>query len=77
MTGSVTGSILKYLVQSVSATVGGQPAAVQFAGSAPTYVDGLDQLNIELANNTPSGTQSVVVTVDGVMSPATATLSVQ
>lgn len=40
-TGSVTGSMLTYLAQNVTATVGGRPAAVTFAGAAPTFVDGL------------------------------------
>jgi uncharacterized protein (TIGR03437 family) len=77
VTGSVTGSVLKYFVQNVLATVGGQQAFVQFAGSAPKYVDGLGQLNIQLANNTPSGMQPLLIMMDGVASPATATLSVQ
>jgi uncharacterized protein (TIGR03437 family) len=58
-------------------SVGGQPAMVSFDGSAPTLVDGVDQLNIQLAANTPSGAQPVVITVGGVSSPATVTLAVQ
>jgi uncharacterized protein (TIGR03437 family) len=77
VTGSVTGAVLKWLTQSISVTVGGQPATVSFDGSAPTFVDGVNQLNIRLANNTPSGTQPLVVAVGGASSPATATLSVQ
>jgi uncharacterized protein (TIGR03437 family) len=77
VTGSVTGSVLKWLTQSISVTVGNQPATVQFDGSAPTFVDGVDQLNIQLSPNTPSGEQAVVITVGGVSSPATATIFVQ
>jgi uncharacterized protein (TIGR03437 family) len=77
ITGSVTGAVLKWLTQSISVTVGNQPATVTFDGSAPTFVDGLDQLNIQLSPNTPSGAQSVVITVGGVSSPSTATISVQ
>ena len=77
MTGSLTGSVLKWLTQSVSVTVGGQPATATFYGSAPTYVDGLDQLNIQLSPNTPSGALPVVITVGGVSSPSTATITVQ
>jgi uncharacterized protein (TIGR03437 family) len=78
-TGSVnSGSILKYLTQNVSVTVGGQPATVAFAGAAPTFVDGLLQLNIQLSNNTPSGNaQPLVVNVGGTPSPATAFLAIQ
>lgn len=75
--GSVTGSALKWLTQLVTVTVGRVAATVAFDGAAPTFVDGVGRLNIELANNTPSGTQPLVVTVVGIPSPATATLSVQ
>jgi uncharacterized protein (TIGR03437 family) len=77
VTGSVTGSVLQWLTQAISVTVGNQPATVTFDGSAPTFVDGVDQLNIQLSPNTPSGEQAVVITVGGVSSPATATISVQ
>jgi uncharacterized protein (TIGR03437 family) len=76
-TGSVTGLALKFLTQHVSVTVGGQAATVTFAGAAPTFVDGVGQLNIRLAGNAQSGlAQPVVVTVGGIDSPATATLSI-
>jgi hypothetical protein len=59
-------------------TVGGTPATVSFDGAAPTYVDGLLQLNIQLAANTPSGTAlPVIITVGNSSSPATAALAVQ
>lgn len=76
VTGSVTGAVLKWLTQAISVTVGGQPAIVSFGGSAPTLVDGVDQLNIQLAANTPSGAQPVVITIGGISSPASATVSV-
>jgi hypothetical protein len=59
VTGSVTGSALKSLIQPISVMVGNQPATVQFDGSAPTFVDGVDQLNIQLAADTPSGSQPI------------------
>jgi uncharacterized protein (TIGR03437 family) len=77
VTGSVTGSVLKWLTQAISVTVGNQPATVTFDGSAPSLVDGVDQLNIQLSPNTPSGAQPVVITIGGVSSPATVTLAVQ
>jgi uncharacterized protein (TIGR03437 family) len=78
VTGSVTGDVLKWLVQSASVTVGGVPAVVAFDGSAPTFVDGVGQLNIQLATNTPSGpAQPLVIAVGGIPSPSTATLAVQ
>jgi len=77
-TGGVTGSVLKWLVQPVSVTVGGVSATVSFDGAAPTFVDGLNQLNIQLGNGTPSGTSlPVILTVGGRASPSSATLAVQ
>jgi uncharacterized protein (TIGR03437 family) len=77
VTGSVVGAVLKWLTQPVTVTVGNQPVTAQFYGAAPTYVDGLNQLNILLPANTPSGAQPVVLTVGGASSPATATIYVQ
>jgi uncharacterized protein (TIGR03437 family) len=78
MTGSVTGPVLKWLAQNIVVTVGNQPATVQFAGAAPTFVDGVNQLNVQLAASTPSGpAQTLVIAVSGVSSPATATIAVQ
>ena len=77
VTGSVTGSTLKWLTQPVSVTVGGQSAMVTFDGSAPTFVDGVDQLDIQLSPNTPSGAQAAIITVGGISSPSSLTLAVQ
>ena len=77
VTGSVTGAILKWLTQSISVTVGSQPAMVSFDGSAPTLVDGVDQLNIQLSPSTPSGSQPIVITMGGLSSPSSVTLAVQ
>lgn len=77
-TGSVNPTTLKYLTQDVSVSVGGQAALVAFAGAAPTFVDGVGQLNIRLADNTPSGTAlPLVLRVGGVASPASGTLAVR
>ena len=76
VTGSVTGSVLKKLVQNVTATIGGLPAVVAFAGAAPGFIDGALQMNLIV----PAGvhaTVPVVVTVGGVATPATATLAIQ
>jgi len=76
-TGSITGLALKYLMQPISVTVGGAPATVTFQGAAPTYIDGLSQLNIRLPEDAPSGpAQPVVIKVGTVSSPATATISI-
>ena len=78
----VTGSVnpitpLKYLAQQPTVMVGGVAATVSFAGSAPALVDGVDQLNIQLAPNTPSGAQPLVISSGTVSSPTTVTLSIQ
>lgn len=76
VTGSISGSQLKWLVQNVTVTVGGQPATVAFDGAAPTFIDGFLQLNIGVPSGV-HGTVPVVVSVAGIASPATATLAVQ
>jgi len=77
-TGSISGSVLKYSTQAVTATIGGQPATVTFAGAAPTFVDGVGQLNLLLAVNTPTGpAQPLVISVGGVPSPAGVTIAVK
>lgn len=77
VTGSVTGGILKWLTQPISVTVGGEMALVQFDGSAPFFVDGVDQLNIQLSPTTPSGSQPIVITMGGISSPSSVTLAVR
>jgi uncharacterized protein (TIGR03437 family) len=77
ITGSVTGPVLKRLSQTAAVTVGGQPATVTFAGAAPYMVDGVGQLNVQLANNIPIGpAQPVILTVGINSSPGTATIAV-
>jgi uncharacterized protein (TIGR03437 family) len=77
-TGAISGLDLRYLSQTVLATVADQPATVVFAGAAPTLVGGVEQINIRLADNTPPGSaQPVIVTVGIDSSPATATIAVR
>jgi uncharacterized protein (TIGR03437 family) len=80
VTGSVTGLVLQTLTQeaSVTATVGNVAATVTFAGAAPGMVDGVNQLNILLSANTPTGNAlPLVITVGGQPGTAAATLSVR
>lgn len=78
MSGSVTDSVLRRLTQTALATVGNEPATVTFAGAAPTFVDGVGQLNICLGENTPSGpAQPLILTVGINSSPSTATIAVR
>ena len=76
VTGSISGRV-ESLAQSVTATVGGVPAFVSFAGAAPGFVDGVNQLNIQLSSGTPAGNVPLVITVGGQVSANTPTLSVQ
>jgi uncharacterized protein (TIGR03437 family) len=50
-------------------TIGGRPARVSFSGLTPGSV-GLYQLNVEVAPDTPTGVQPVVITAGGVVSKA-------
>ncbi len=46
---------LSWLAAAVSATIGGLPAEVTFAGLAPGYTAGLQQINIRIPDDSPTG----------------------
>jgi uncharacterized protein (TIGR03437 family) len=46
---------LSWLAAAVSAIIGGLPAEVTFAGLAPGYTTGLQQINIRIPDNCPTG----------------------
>ena len=78
VTGSITGSTLKWLTQGTSITIGGVTAPIAFYGAAPTFVDGVLQLNIQISGDTPSGSAlPIVLKVGNNSSPSTATMAVQ
>lgn len=52
----------------ITVTIGGVPAQIQFIGLAPGTV-GVGQANIFPGDGTPSGSQPLVITVDGLSSP--------
>jgi uncharacterized protein (TIGR03437 family) len=64
-TGSMSGPSLPLPkpVANVSVTIGGQPAAISYAGEAPTLVSGVLQVNVTIPNNVSSGNQLVVLTI--------------
>jgi uncharacterized protein (TIGR03437 family) len=62
----------------VTATVGGLPATVQFAGEAPGLVTGVFQVNVLIpAGVTPGNAVPVTVAVGNVSSPLGTTIAVQ
>jgi len=78
ISGSIGTTTLKSLTQNTSVTLGGVAASFAFDGAAPTFVDGVLQLNIQLSPDTPSGSAlPVVLKVGNISSPGTATLAVR
>jgi uncharacterized protein (TIGR03437 family) len=65
------------LVLATTATIGGQPATVLYAGPAPALVAGIFQVNLTIPTGTPSGNAAVVVTVGAASSQAAVTVAVQ
>lgn len=59
------GTGLEKPVLPVTATVGGQPAKVDYAGSAPNFVYGFMQVNVEIPAGLASGPQPVAITIGG------------
>jgi uncharacterized protein (TIGR03437 family) len=58
---------LRRLAATVTAKVGGLPATILYAGEAPGYTDGLQQINLVIPSNAPSGSAvTLLLTVDGV-----------
>ena len=72
-----TGNPLNKPILAVTATVAGQPAAVQYYGSAPGIVYGVMQVNITIPAGTPSGAQPVLINVGNYTTPAGVTVAVQ
>jgi trimeric autotransporter adhesin len=61
----------------VTATIGGLPVTVQYAGAAPTLITGVVQVNLQVPLGV-TGNLPVVITIDGVQTPQpTATIAVQ
>jgi uncharacterized protein (TIGR03437 family) len=79
VTGNITpndGTGLKY-VSGVTVTVAGLVCDVMYAGSAPGFIEGALQINVQLPANVPAGSQPVVVTINNVSSQAGVTVAVQ
>jgi uncharacterized protein (TIGR03437 family) len=64
--GAVTpsdGSLLKHPLATVTATIGGIPATISYAGSAPGDVNGIAQVNVQIPSNAPSGANVPIVLI--------------
>lgn len=61
----------------VTATIGGQPAVVQFAGAAPGLVTGVVQFNLQVPSGVTGNNLPIVITVNGQPSPTGVTVAVQ
>ena len=69
---------LKHPLLPVSVAIGGVPAEVQYAGSAPGMVSGAIQLNVVVPDGAPTGSGvPVVVTVGAFQSQGTALMAIQ
>jgi uncharacterized protein (TIGR03437 family) len=79
VTGNITpgdGTGLK-AVTGVTVMVGGLTGKVIYAGSAPSFVEGAMQVNVQLPANVPSGPQPLVLSLDGVSSRPGVTVAIQ
>jgi len=61
----------------VRVRIGGQEAQVIYAGSAPTFVSGVMQLNVRIPENAPLGLQPVELIIGSRTSPAGITLAIR
>ena len=55
------GSVLPWLAAQVTCSVGGIPATVSYAGSAPGLVSGMMQVNVKFPDKAPSGPEVPLV----------------
>jgi len=61
----------------VTATIGGKPATVIFAGAAPDLITGVWQINVQVPTGLTSGPQPVVFTINGQQTQSNVTIAVQ
>ncbi|HUA83114.1 MAG TPA: hypothetical protein VMB85_04600, partial [Bryobacteraceae bacterium] len=61
----------------VTATIGGQPATVLYAGAAPTLITGVVQINLQVPSGVSGSALPVTVTIDGVKTTGAAAVAVQ
>jgi uncharacterized protein (TIGR03437 family) len=69
---------LSWLAEGVTATIGGVPAQVSFAGLAPNYTTGLQQINLQIPEDCPTGSAiSIRLQVGSHNTQAGTTLAIQ
>ncbi len=61
----------------VTATIGGKPATVVFAGAAPDLITGVWQINVLVPTGLTPGPQPVAFTIDGQQTQSNVTIAVQ
>jgi uncharacterized protein (TIGR03437 family) len=76
--GPVGSDGLRHVLLPVTATIGGMPATVLFAGEAPGTTTGLQQINVQIPAKAPQGPAiPLQLTVGGVSTAAGVTLAIQ
>jgi uncharacterized protein (TIGR03437 family) len=73
----VNGAGLFKPVQTVTATVGGVPATVEYAGSAPSILYGVMQVNVRIPDTATSGNAALVINVGSTPTQANVTVAVK
>jgi uncharacterized protein (TIGR03437 family) len=75
---SPTGQLLPKAVAACSATIGGQPAQVDYCGEAPGATAGALQINVKVPTSiAPGNAVPVTIAIGGVASQSGVTLAVQ
>ena len=64
-------------VAPVTVTIGGQPAAISYAGAAPLEPIGIFQINVTIPDTVPPGPAAVIVSVGGIATSRTVTVAVR
>jgi uncharacterized protein (TIGR03437 family) len=75
--GDVATDVLSFVSLPFAASVNGEEAVVMYAGSAPSLVYGVDQFNVQLPADAPSGAVSIIVKVGDSASQANVTVFVK
>jgi uncharacterized protein (TIGR03437 family) len=64
-------------VAPVTVTIGGQPAAISYAGAAPLEAIGIFQVNVTIPATLSPGSQPVIVSVGGIATSKNVTVAVR